>query len=81
MNAMNPCTPPNTDQVYKLKLVLDAVVDAVKAGGAMGAPGGIIYAAMMARGCTLANYEAIMAALVRVGKIRRSGDLYFSVGG
>lgn len=44
-----------------------------------GAPGGILYAALMAHGCTLGQFEWIMAALVSLGKIRKSGDCYYPV--
>ncbi len=68
---------PTTHQLRLLKLALEAVIDAVKAAGPMGAPGGVIYAAMMAQGASLSQYQSIMGALVSVGKLRRQGDLYF----
>jgi hypothetical protein len=65
------------EQVKGLRFILDAVVDAVKVAGDLGAPGGTIYAALMASGATLEQYQAIMSALVQAGKLTRSGDLYF----
>ena len=68
------------EQAKLLKLVVDAVLDGVKAAGDMGAPGGVIYAGLMTQGCSLSQYESLMGALVRCGKLRRSGDLYFVKG-
>ena len=70
-------TQLTNQQAAAIHLVVDAVVDAVKAAGDHGAPGGVIYAALMGQGCSLSQYESLMAALIRVGKLRRSGDLYF----
>ena len=61
-----------------VKTLLDAVVNAVSYYGTMGAPGGSLYAAFMVHGLTLNQFEVIMDALVRIGKLRRSGNLYFA---
>lgn len=63
-----------------LRLVVAATLDAVKAAMPKGAPGGIIYAGLMEQGCTLNQYTSLMAALVRTGKLRQDGELYFIVG-
>ena len=42
-----------------------------------GAPGGILYAALMHHGCTLNQFESLMGALVRLGKVTQRGDCYF----
>lgn len=65
------------DAVTSLRAILDAVVDAVRAGGDRGVPGGTIYAALMASGATFEQYRQIMSALVAAGKLTREGDLYF----
>ena len=44
---------------------------------ALGAPGGVIYAALMGQDCTLSQFKSLMVGLVRAGKLRRDGDLYF----
>ena len=62
--------------VAALRLILDGIVDAVTACEPIGAPGGVIFAALMAQGCTLAQYQHLMGALVRAGKLTRDGDLY-----
>jgi hypothetical protein len=59
----------------------NAIVDSVKEAGPGGAPGGVIYAALSAQGCSLAQFDCIMGALVHVGKLTKSGDLYRAVGG
>jgi len=67
---------PTTEQVAALRAVASAIIEAVRAAGPMGAPGGVIYAALMSNGCTLAQYESIMSAMVRSGNLTRHGDLY-----
>jgi hypothetical protein len=61
-----------------LNLLLDGVVESVAVAGDQGAPGGVLYAAFMAHGCTLAQFEYVMEALVQSGRLRRSGHLYFA---
>jgi hypothetical protein len=68
------------EQIKAIRAVCDAVLDAVRAGGSLGAPGGVIYAALMGQGCTLSQFESPMAGLVRAGKLCRDGDLYFVTG-
>jgi hypothetical protein len=59
-----------------MQAVLSAIMDAVAAAGPCGAPGGIIYAALFAQGCTLNQFQTIMDALVRAGKVTRDGECY-----
>lgn len=61
-----------------IRAIADAIIEAVKVAGPMGAPGGTIYAALMAHGITLSQYEQFMAALVGAGKLRKEGLLYFA---
>jgi hypothetical protein len=67
------------EQIQAMRLVMDAVVESVQVAGDRGAPGGVIYAAMMAHGITLAQYNAVMGGLVRANRLRRQGELYFVV--
>jgi hypothetical protein len=62
-------------KVDALRLALPAILDAVKEAGSLGAPGGVLYAVLMDRP-SLQQFEEIMAALVSMGKLRKSGDLY-----
>ena len=67
-----------TDTAKALLAICDAIIETVKDSGSLGAPAGPMYAALMAQGFSLEQYEAIMGALVKAGKLRKSGDLYFS---
>lgn len=58
-------------------MLLDGVLESVAAAGPLGAPGGVLYAALMVHGLSLGTFESIMGALVRIGKLRKSGELYF----
>jgi hypothetical protein len=70
-----------SSQIQLLRSIAAAIVDAVKAAGPLGAPGGVIYAAMSAQGCTLNQFTQIMAGMVRAGLLTRDGDLYHVAGG
>jgi hypothetical protein len=61
-----------------LTLLIDAVIDSVAVGGTDGAPGGVLYAAMMGQ-VSLSQFEDLMRFLVAVGKLTKRGDLYFAV--
>lgn len=61
-------------------MIGDAIIESVSAAGAMGCPGGTLYAALMSQGCSLERFEMIMGALVNVGKLEKRGQLYFVKG-
>ena len=63
-------------QIKAMQTVIHGVLDAVAAGGPMGAPAGIMYAAMAASGCTLDQFDMITQAVCRAGLISRDGDLF-----
>lgn len=71
-----------TQQTRALALIAAAVLDAVAAAGPTGAPAGVLYAAMMARGCTLSQFESLMGALVGIGKLTHDAKahLYYIAG-
>lgn len=69
---------PTIEQLLALRKVADAIIDTVKQAGSLGAPSGPMYAALMTQGCSLNQYQAIMGGLVRAGKLRQEGDLYFA---
>lgn len=69
-----PLTP---QQAAAMKYIVSATLDAIRAAGPSGAPGGVMYAAMMTHGCTLQQFQSLMNALVKAGKVRREGELYF----
>ncbi len=67
-------------QATALKMICAAVVDVIKCAGDLGAPGGVLYAALMAHGCSLNQFESLMGAMVRAGVVQKRGDLYFANG-
>jgi hypothetical protein len=68
-------------QVKLLRMVADAILCTVREAGPTGAPGGVIYAALMAQGCSLHQYEQIMGGLVAAGMLTRDGDCYHAAQG
>jgi hypothetical protein len=60
-----------------LRLIVSATLEAVAAAGPTGAPAGPLYAAMMTQGASLNQFESLMGCLVRAGKLRQDGNLYF----
>jgi hypothetical protein len=64
------------------KRICDAVI-AVVNDTPTGAPGGVMYAALMTESqgrFTLAQFEAMMRLLVETGRVTRRGELYFPAG-
>lgn len=70
-----PMTPK---QRAALAALVSATVEAIQEAGPSGAPGGVLYAALMTQGCTLAQFESLMGALVRTGRVKQRGHLYFA---
>jgi hypothetical protein len=60
-------------------MICDGIIEAIKAGGPLGAPAGVLYAALMGAGCSLDQFNQIMSGLVRAGKVRKRGDCYHAV--
>jgi len=69
------------DQIQAVRRIGVAILETVRESGALGAPGGHLYAALMAHGCTLHQFEQIMGGLERAGMVRKSGDCYHYVRG
>lgn len=68
---------PSHSQLLALKAVCDAIIEAVSAAGNAGAPGGVLYAALMGQGCTFENFNGIMSGLVGAGMLCRVGECYY----
>ncbi len=68
---------PSEAQKRALILIVSAITDTIKEAGEFGAPGGVMYAALMAHGCSLNQFESIMGTLVRLGKVEKRGECYF----
>ena len=61
-----------TDQKKALKAVVAAVLESLHPEGT---PAGTLYAGLMAYGCTLSQFEALISGLVSVGAIGKQGHL------
>ena len=59
-------------QAKALQAVAKAIIESCKTF----APGGVIYAALMAQGCTLNQFEQIMGQLVGAGMLSKEGECY-----
>lgn len=70
----------DTNVAAAIVAILDAITQSVAAAGEFGAPAGVLYAALMAHGCTLNQFQSFMSYLERRGKVTRRGDLYFARG-
>jgi hypothetical protein len=68
----------NANAVTAIRALADAIVTTVREAGPLGAPAGVLFAAMSAHGFTKDQYDQFMAALVGAGKLRREGDLYIA---
>ena len=63
-------------QIQTLRTIGKAILESVRAAGVLGAPGGIMYAALMAQGCTLNQFQQIMSGMVNAGVLEQHGDCY-----
>ncbi len=68
------------EQIKAIREVAGAIIDTVKASEPLGAPGGTMYAALMAHGCTIQQFEQIMGGLVRANLLRKQGEVYHIAG-
>lgn len=67
----------NAQQLQAIRAIADAITESVREAGDMGAPSGIVYAALMGH-MTLDQYYQFIAGLVRAGKLRQEGDLLYA---
>ena len=67
------------EQMKLLRVVATAILEAIRAAGPSGAPAGVVYASLMTYGCTLSQFQSMMAGLERTGFVRRDPNhhLYF----
>lgn len=70
-----------TEQIRAIRAIASEILEAIKDSGPIGAPGGVMYAYLMTQGCTLHQFEQIMAGLVRAGYVTKSGECYHYVKG
>ena len=70
----------NATQKQAIFALFSAITESVKVAGDLGAPGGVLYAALMGK-LTLDQFEKVMGALVQAGNLKKRGDCYFYVRG
>lgn len=59
-----------------LAAVCHAIIETVTEAEPIGAPGGVIYAALSAQGCTFSQYTSLMGGLVSTGRLTFEDDCY-----
>lgn len=65
-----------TAQIQAVRQIVNAIVEAIKAAGPLGAPGGVLYAGLMTQGCSLSQFESLMTGIVKSGMIVKRGECY-----
>lgn len=61
------------------RFLRQAVVETVEESEPHGAPGGVLYMALMQVGYSFDQFQSLMAGLVRDGVVRLEGQLYHTV--
>lgn len=68
---------PTPKQITEAVLALrDAFMEAIKAAGPMGCPGGLLYSAVIDK-MSMRAFENFMDSLVAAGAVTKKGQLYF----
>jgi hypothetical protein len=78
--AHNPPERRNTfnqSDIELAKRVVNAVLETIREESEHGVPGGIIYAALMAKGASFEGYTSIMWSLQKSGLVVKHGGLFF----
>jgi len=65
-------------QQQQVLAVINAVYETIKDMGKDGAPSGILYAGLMAKGCSLNQYNSLIGLLIKAGKVRQAGDVLYA---
>lgn len=65
------------EQKIAILNVIEALKDAVAEAGEHGAPEGVLYAAFMAHGMSLENFNLMIGCLIKTGNIKKKGNLLF----
>jgi hypothetical protein len=64
------------EQIRAAQKIGLSVLEAIEEAGELGAPSGVIYAALMTKGCSLPQYQSLMAPLESRGFVTLSDDCY-----
>ncbi|WP_423680204.1 winged helix-turn-helix domain-containing protein [Undibacterium sp. WLHG33] len=71
-----PTTISNQQTKRTLANIMLYVLEAIHESGLTGAPGGIIYAALMQQGATLDQFNTLMGCLVKAGNVTHEDQVY-----
>ena len=71
-------TAPSDNVRKAIRAIADAIVESVAEAGSMGAPSGIVYAALNSFGVNLETYQRFISALVNAGRLEQRGNLLFT---
>lgn len=66
----------NNEQIRTIQRIGLAVLETIQEAGELGAPGGVLYATLMTQGCTLNQFQTLMAPLERQGYVAHEADCY-----
>lgn len=64
-------------QLEAQQLIGLGILEAVNEAGDIGAPGGVLYAALMAHGASLSQYQSFMLSLTSRNMLTTSGDIFY----
>lgn len=71
---------PTKKGVDAVIAIADILLEAIKAGGDHGAPGGTLYSAVMGVGIQLHQFEFLMKLLIDSGRVVKRGQHYYATG-
>lgn len=72
-------TNPTKQAMLELLVKLTkAVAETITETGSSGAPGGILYTALMSKGVDMQTYQMIMDTLLATGRFVKHGQVYFA---
>ena len=76
----DPCRTRGMDEKTKqiVRALARAVCETVAECGPLGAPSGAVYAALMAYGCSLSQYESLVSTMVTAGMLRKEGQTLYA---
>jgi len=70
---------PTNDEIMAVIRIMQIVVETIREMGKMGAPSGVVYAALQTMGCNLASYNRMISELKNLGIIQEKNNLLFYV--
>ena len=55
------------DQIFAAQRIGASILESIEEAGKLGAPSGVLYAALQTAGCTLNQYQSILATMTNRG--------------